>query len=78
MDKLKKWLISFLTNVCGVCLLMIIAFITIQVATRYLLVLPTLWTLEASQYTFVVLLFFGSIVTMAKNEDIKLIIISIS
>ena len=76
MNKIEKLLISILTNVCGVCLLMIISFIAMQVVTRYLLVLPTLWTLEASQYAFVALLFFGSIVTMAKDEDIKLTTIS--
>lgn len=76
MGKIEKWLVSILTAVCGACLISIITFVALQVATRYVSHLPTIWTLEASQFTFVALVFIGSIVTMSKDEDIKITLLS--
>lgn len=76
MRRLEKVTVSALRVVCGICLLSIVGCVALQVLTRYVFEFPLSWTEESSRFLLVWMVFLGSIVTLSKDENIRLTLLA--
>jgi len=76
MLRIKRRLIKALQIVSGLLLLGILLFIALQILSRYVLEVSMSWTEESSRFFLVWMVFVGSIVTLSKDENIKLTVLS--
>ena len=76
MLRIERYLIKALHIVCGLLLLGILLFVALQILSRYVLEVPMSWTEESSRFFLIWMVFLGSIVTLSKDENIKLTVLS--
>ena len=76
MLRIERRLIKALQIVSGLLLLGILLFIALQILSRYVLEVSMSWTEESSRFFLVWMVFVGSIVTLSKDENIKLTVLS--
>ena len=72
-----KYLYRNVENVIGGALLfLMIAFLAIQVISRYVFHSPTTWTEELSKIAFILSVFFGSVGAWHRNEHLALSVLT--
>ncbi|RKX73371.1 MAG: hypothetical protein DRP87_19030 [Spirochaetes bacterium] len=76
MHSVEKYLVYGIKIICGICFLGIIVSVSLQVLTRYVFEFPLTWTEESSRFFLIWMVFLGSIVTLAKDENIRLTLLS--
>lgn len=76
MRLVEKCFILALQIVCGICFIGIMVAVALQVLTRYVFEFPLPWTEESSRFLLIWMVFLGSIVTLYKDENIRLTLLS--
>jgi TRAP-type C4-dicarboxylate transport system permease small subunit len=76
MRLVEKYLILALRIICGICFLGIMISMALQVLTRYVFEFPLTWTEESSRFLLIWMVFLGSVITLSRDENIRLTLLS--